>query len=117
MTTDCPHLRRRVTNEHSQPADHTAFATNNDAAANSLALELYCYWKPKAPYVGSDNASTEFFNHLMKRSDTHYVGNGVEPVSILRILPSRFVATYITASRVPFGKVIMKCVTRMSSFS
>ena len=26
-----------------QPADHTAFATNKDAAANSLALELYRY--------------------------------------------------------------------------
>ena len=100
-----------------QPADHTTFATNNDAAANSLALELFSYWKPEAPCVGYDNGNTVFFNHLAKRSYTHYLGNGVEPVSILRILPSRFVATYITASRVPFGKVIMKCVTRMSSFS
>jgi hypothetical protein len=106
-----------VTNEHCQPADHTTFTTNNDAAANSLALELYSCRKPEASFVGYDNASTEFFTHLTKRSDTYYVGNGVEPVSILRILPSRFVATYITASRVPFGKVIMKCVTRISSFS
>jgi hypothetical protein len=30
------------------------FATNNDAAANSLALELYCYWKPEAPCVGCE---------------------------------------------------------------
>ena len=95
-----------MTNEHCQPADHTTFATNKNTVANSLALELYCYWKPEAPCVGYDNASTEFFNHL-KRADTYYVGNGVEPVSILKILPSRFVATYITASRVPFGKVII----------
>jgi len=48
-----------VTNEHCQPADHTTFATNNDAAANSLALELYCYWKPEAPCVGYNNANTD----------------------------------------------------------
>ena len=49
---DWPHGRKRVTNEHCQPVDRATFATDNDAAANSLALELYCYWKPEAPCVG-----------------------------------------------------------------
>jgi hypothetical protein len=37
---DWPHGRKRVTNEHCQPAGHTPFATNHDAAANSFALDL-----------------------------------------------------------------------------
>ena len=36
---DSPHGRKLVTNEHCQPADHTPFATNQDAAANSFALD------------------------------------------------------------------------------
>jgi hypothetical protein len=63
-----------VTNEHCQPADHTTFATNNDAAANSLALELYCYWKPEAPCVGYHNANTDLSNLLLKRSVKQTVG-------------------------------------------
>jgi len=56
-----------VTNEHCRPADHTTFATNNDAAANSLALELYCYWKPEAPCVGYQKSNTDLSNLLFKR--------------------------------------------------
>ena len=52
-------VRRRVTNEHCQPADRATFATDNGAAAHSLALELYCYWKPEAPCVGNGDAITE----------------------------------------------------------
>lgn len=38
--TDWPHGRKRVTNEHCQPAGHIPFATNHDAAANAFALDL-----------------------------------------------------------------------------
>ena len=51
-----------------QPADHTSFATNNDAAANSLALELYCYWKPEAPCVGCVDANAVCTIHLTEIS-------------------------------------------------
>jgi len=36
---DWPHGRKLVTNEHCQPVGHTPFATNQDAAANSFALD------------------------------------------------------------------------------
>ena len=52
VTDKLTSVRRCVTNEHCQPADHTTFATNKNTAANSLASELYCYWKPEAPCVG-----------------------------------------------------------------
>ena len=63
-----------MTNEHCQPTDHTIFAKNNDAAANSLVLELYCYWKPEAPCVGYRNANTDLSNLLLKRSVKQTVG-------------------------------------------
>ena len=64
-------------NDHCQPADHTIFATNNDAATNSLALELDCYEKPKAPCVGCKVANTVSPNHLTERLH-HYRTNFIQ---------------------------------------
>jgi len=38
------------------------------AVANTLALELYVYWKPEASCVGCDDANTVLSNHLTERS-------------------------------------------------
>ena len=52
--------------DHCQPVGHTTSATNNDAAANSLALELYCYWEPEAPCIGYSDASTKNQIHQIR---------------------------------------------------
>ena len=39
-----------------------------DAAANTLALEFNCYWKPEAPCVGYTHANTVCAFHLTERS-------------------------------------------------